>query len=230
MRLTQSSCPRRDLWFLGGHHVALGEPTAAHDHEPALKDAPNGREHQRPRTTAGQCPRAVPIGVYLRALAPTPNHSCARRTTHPRRPSAAATCSAESQSLPRQGDGSVSSMPELVIVRDVLRAVTGQIDYHWQAGIWPRIADLTDAEYVWEPAPNCWTLHPNDDGLVAYDFEWPPPEPPPFTTIAWRLSHVAAGCFRRAKHSLLPRAGLTTVDPAHSGRDPSTSPWTPKVP
>jgi hypothetical protein len=78
---------------------------------------------------------------------------------------------------------------------DVFRAVTGQIDYHWRAGIWPRIVDLTDVEYLWEPVPGCWTLRRCDDGLVSYDFEWPPPQPPPFTTIAWRLFHIAVGCF-----------------------------------
>ena len=77
----------------------------------------------------------------------------------------------------------------------VLRAVIGQIEYHWQAGIWPRIQDLTDTEYLWEPAPDCWTLRPTDDGLVAYDVAWPPPQPAPFTTIAWRLCHIAVGCF-----------------------------------
>jgi hypothetical protein len=34
-----------------------------------------------------------------------------------------------------------------------------------------------------------------ENGLVSYDFEWPPPQPPPFTTIAWRLFHIAVGCF-----------------------------------
>lgn len=86
-------------------------------------------------------------------------------------------------------------MQDFRTVPDVFRAVTGQIDYHWRAGIWPRIADLTDDEYLWEPAPNCWTLRATDDHQVAYDFEWPPPQPPPFTTIAWRLFHIAVGCF-----------------------------------
>ncbi len=30
--------------------------------------------------------------------------------------------------------------------------------------------------------------------MVA-DFAWPEPDPPPFTTIAWRLAHVAIGIF-----------------------------------
>lgn len=86
-------------------------------------------------------------------------------------------------------------MRDSVSMGDVFRAITGQIDYHWNAGIWPRVADLTDAEFFWEPAPECWTLHERSDGLVEYDYEFPPPQPPPFTTIAWRLFHIAVGGF-----------------------------------
>lgn len=87
-------------------------------------------------------------------------------------------------------------MPEAsASARGTLRAVTGQMDYHWRNGIWPRLQGLTNDEYLWEPVPNCWTLHVGDDGRVTYDFDWPPPNPSPFTTIAWRLFHVAVGCF-----------------------------------
>ena len=40
-------------------------------------------------------------------------------------------------------------------------------------------------------------MHP--DGGV--DFEDPPPEPAPFTTIAWRLVHVIVGVFAMRSHS-----------------------------
>lgn len=56
-----------------------------------------------------------------------------------------------------------------------------------------RLGGLTDEEYRWEPVPGCWTITPGDDGWVAYcdrDIE-----PPPFTTIAWRLWHLAIDCF-----------------------------------
>lgn len=89
-------------------------------------------------------------------------------------------------------------------MNDAFRAVTGQIDYHWDAGIRPRLEGLTDAEYLWEPAPNCWTLRPTEDGQVICDFEWPPPKPPPFTTVAWRLFHIAVGCFAERSTRYFP--------------------------
>jgi len=53
-----------------------------------------------------------------------------------------------------------------------------------------RVAGLTDAEYLWEPAPGCWTIRPRPDGRWAADWPLPRPEPEPFTTIAWRLWHL----------------------------------------
>jgi DinB family protein len=78
--------------------------------------------------------------------------------------------------------------------RDLLRAITGQIDVWWIGNFRWRLDGLTDAEYLWEPAANCWTIHPRDDGLVSVDHEWPPPKPAPVTTIAWRMHHIAIGC------------------------------------
>ena len=40
-------------------------------------------------------------------------------------------------------------------------------------------------------------MHP-DGGI---DFAYPPPEPAPFTTIAWRLAHVIVGVFAMRNHS-----------------------------
>jgi len=50
-----------------------------------------------------------------------------------------------------------------------------------------RIAGLTDDEYFWQPVPDCWTVHPVN-GTV--DGGPPFPDEPPFTTIAWRLTHI----------------------------------------
>jgi hypothetical protein len=52
--------------------------------------------------------------------------------------------------------------------------------------------DLTDAEFFWEPAPDCWTVHPAENGRWMIDYADPAPDPPPMTTIAWRLVHLAA--------------------------------------
>jgi hypothetical protein len=32
------------------------------------------------------------------------------------------------------------------------------------------------------------------------DYEWPNPEPPPLTTIAWRMAHVIVGVFGSRSH------------------------------
>jgi len=56
-----------------------------------------------------------------------------------------------------------------------------------------RLEGLNDEEFFWEPAPGCWTVRPLPDGRWTADYEQPDPVPPPFTTIGWRLVHVA-GC------------------------------------
>ncbi|WP_418004967.1 DinB family protein [Mycobacterium sp. PDNC021] len=72
-----------------------------------------------------------------------------------------------------------------------------QLDWHWQHQLRPRLEGLTDDEYFWQPVPDCWTLHP--DGSI--DFSYPPPQPEPFTTIAWRLAHVIVGVLAMRNHS-----------------------------
>ena len=97
--------------------------------------------------------------------------------------------------------------------RDVLGALMFQIEYWWVAGFRPRLNGLTDEEYLWEPVAGCWTLHPTDDGQVRYDHAWPPPQPSPFTTIAWRLCHIGVGCLANRTSRLFPEtapAPLTT--------------------
>ncbi len=53
-----------------------------------------------------------------------------------------------------------------------------------------RLEGLTDDEYLWEPAPGCWSIRPGADGRWVADGIRPEPEPAPFTTIAWRLWHL----------------------------------------
>jgi hypothetical protein len=50
---------------------------------------------------------------------------------------------------------------------------------------------LTDEEFSWAPVPGAWTVYRSDDGRWTYDYEEPDPEPAPFTTIGWRLVHLA---------------------------------------
>ncbi|WP_460838400.1 DinB family protein [Nocardioides marmoraquaticus] len=77
-----------------------------------------------------------------------------------------------------------------------------QLVWHWEQQLRPRLDGLTDDEYLWEPAPGSWNLHPSPDGSVSVDFAFPEPTPVPVTTIAWRLAHVVVGIFgdRNARH------------------------------
>lgn len=69
-----------------------------------------------------------------------------------------------------------------------------QLTFHWEVAVRPGLASLTDDEYWWEPVPGCWSLRPRDEaargGDLAIDGAVPEPDPPPVTTIAWRLGHL----------------------------------------
>lgn len=86
-----------------------------------------------------------------------------------------------------------------------------QITWHWDNQLRARLDGLTDDEYFWEPAPDCWNVRPRGtgtapvqagSGAMTIDFAMPEPDPPPFTTIAWRLGHVIVGVLavRSASH------------------------------
>ena len=77
------------------------------------------------------------------------------------------------------------------------------------------VAPMTDAEYLWEPAPGSWSIRRHADGpgpgataLVGAG-EWgrdsaqpADPWPPPVTTIAWRLGHLSEMLAMRADHTI----------------------------
>ncbi|MER5297471.1 DinB family protein [Streptomyces pharetrae] len=76
------------------------------------------------------------------------------------------------------------------------------------------VGPMTDEEYLWEPVPGCWSIRPRVEGpgpratFLAGVGDWgrdaapyPHPWPPPFTTIAWRLSHLSEMLFLRADHT-----------------------------
>lgn len=62
-------------------------------------------------------------------------------------------------------------------------------DYMWNRTR-ERTAGLGDAEYLWEPVPDTWTVRRKNGRWVA-DYERPAPVPAPVTTIAWRMWHIA---------------------------------------
>ncbi|MEV1171556.1 DinB family protein [Nonomuraea sp. NPDC049784] len=62
-------------------------------------------------------------------------------------------------------------------------------DFAWQR-LRNRLEGLTDEEYLWEPVSECWTVCRGEDGSYEADGARLPPEPPPFTTLAWRVTHL----------------------------------------
>jgi hypothetical protein len=73
-----------------------------------------------------------------------------------------------------------------------------------------RLDGLTDTEYFWEPVPGCWSVRPRGAvrtprafgaGDWALEFDTFPDDPPPFTTIAWRIAHLASGLALRADYT-----------------------------
>ena len=78
-----------------------------------------------------------------------------------------------------------------------------QLDFHYRQLFRPRLAGLTDAEYLWEPAPGAWSIRPRDTStspapIGAGDFQRDDapdePDPAPVTTIAWRIAHITVEC------------------------------------
>lgn len=80
---------------------------------------------------------------------------------------------------------------------DLIPQLADQLEFHWDHALRPRLVGLTDAEYFWEPVTGCWTLHP--DGSIDYSYS--PPQPEPFTTIAWRMAHIIVGVLAMRVHS-----------------------------
>ncbi|MEV8585478.1 DinB family protein [Streptomyces sp. NPDC051180] len=91
------------------------------------------------------------------------------------------------------------------------------------------VGPMTDAEYLWEPGPGCWSVRRRADGPgpratvltgrgeFGRDSAPPPhPAPPPFTTIAWRLTHLSELLALRADHTHGSRS-LTRDDYAVGG-------------
>lgn len=61
------------------------------------------------------------------------------------------------------------------------------------------LEELRDDEFWWEPTPRCWSVRRRGSGVTGWGIggwvcedSWPPPEPVPVTTVAWRIVHLAA--------------------------------------
>jgi hypothetical protein len=73
-----------------------------------------------------------------------------------------------------------------------------QLRHVWMNARW-LLEDIDKQEYFWEPTPLSWSVRrrgPSVHGWGSGEFvcedAWPPPEPLPIPTIAWRVIHLAA--------------------------------------
>jgi len=85
---------------------------------------------------------------------------------------------------------------------DWTKELTDQLDFFWQRQFLPRLEGLTDEEFLWEPVDGCWSVRPDGEGGTRFEWTYPEPVPPPFTTIAWRIAHIGDGVLgaRAANH------------------------------
>lgn len=98
-----------------------------------------------------------------------------------------------------------------------------QLDFYLRAHLFPRLEGLEDEEYFWEPVPGCWSVVEEPSGWVLQQ-AWPEPDPPPVTTIAWRLAHIAASNIGTRANAFF---GDVEVPDATSFNDPR---FTPAIP
>jgi hypothetical protein len=80
---------------------------------------------------------------------------------------------------------------------DYGRLIVSQLEFYWDVHLRPRLTGLTDKEYFWEPVEGCWSVRPGKDGVYVLDQQKPEPVPAPFTTLAWRIVHVATAMSTR---------------------------------
>jgi hypothetical protein len=80
---------------------------------------------------------------------------------------------------------------------DWVRAIAeDQLGFYFDHSLWPRLQGLTDDEYYWEPVEGAWSVRRTAAGVLEMDGRGvPQPDPPPVTTIAWRLNHIAVDIF-----------------------------------
>ena len=91
-----------------------------------------------------------------------------------------------------------------------LAPILAQFEFE-QDRLLTRLVGLTDDEYLWEPVPGCWSVRPRaavqtnraiGGGDWLLERAYPEPDPPPFTTLAWRLCHLASTITLRTDYTI----------------------------
>jgi hypothetical protein len=78
------------------------------------------------------------------------------------------------------------------MANETLPLLFGGLDYVWDR-LRTRLDGLTDDEYLWQPVGDVWTVRPDGSTWTA-ERTRAEPDPPPVTTIAWRLWHIGSDC------------------------------------
>jgi hypothetical protein len=95
-----------------------------------------------------------------------------------------------------------------------LAPLLAQFDFAWDR-LLARLDGLTDDEYRWEPVADTWSIRPRSEarasrifgaGPWVFEQDKVPPEPAPFTTIAWRMGHLAVSLAMRADYTIGTKA------------------------
>ncbi|GII31179.1 DinB family protein [Planotetraspora mira] len=80
---------------------------------------------------------------------------------------------------------------------DIGNSLEKAFDFVWGRFL-DRLDGLSDDEYFWEPVPDCWSVRQDAAGRWRIEGDGggptgePAPDPPPITTIAWRIGHIGA--------------------------------------
>jgi hypothetical protein len=92
--------------------------------------------------------------------------------------------------------------------------VLDQLDFYMNVHLLPRLQGLEDEEFFWEPVADCWSVRPKGDTWVIDSGDLAT-DPPPLTTIGWRICHLAVENIGTRANAFFggPRAeGLTMHD------------------
>ena len=97
--------------------------------------------------------------------------------------------------------------------RRAVEVLLGQLDDAW-GRVQDYLAGLTADEFAWSPGGDVWHLTRSEqDGHWTIPYSWVPPQPAPFTTIAWRMAHMAVNKVLVVDHAFGARqARLADLD------------------
>ncbi|MEW1720022.1 DinB family protein [Streptomyces sp. NPDC093109] len=104
--------------------------------------------------------------------------------------------------------------------RDLLR---GQFDLTWALFEY-HLERLEPADFLWEPAPRCWTVRPDATGVWRPDRSEEEPDPVPVPTIGRLTWHIGWWWTTAAEHARghVPRDRTQVIWP---GDGPSAAGW-----